>query len=77
MGRMVEITCVDNGGAGYLETREIVAGTTVGEFFDEEVPADVRDKEGDLVRVNRKDVPLSSPLVEGDMVTITPRRVKC
>lgn len=71
----MDVLFISNSGAGFADTVECDAKTTVGEFFKDMM------KKGDkpenyLIRVNRQIVTEKQVLQEGDRITVTPTQIE-
>ena len=65
---------INNDGGGFADHIDIAEGTTVGEFFAEQMPG--RKPEDYLIRVNRQPVARDYVLQENDRVTLTPTKIE-
>jgi len=70
----MKVLYVNNDGGGFADYIEVPAGTTVQQFFAEQVtggrPQDY------LIRVNRQPVAADQVLQEGDRVSLTPTKIE-
>jgi len=65
---------INNNGSGFADFVDIAEGTTVAQFFVDQVPhGRAQDY---LIRVNRQPVPSSQVLQEGDRISITPTKIE-
>jgi len=65
---------INNDGAGFADYVNVSDGTTVEQFFSQQMPG---RKPGDyLIRVNRQPVPRDYILKGNDRVTITPLKIE-
>jgi sulfur carrier protein ThiS len=70
----MKVLCINHDGAGFADYVEIPAGTTVQQFFAEQVP---HGRPQDyLIRVNRQPVAADQVLQEGDRVSFTPTKIE-
>jgi len=65
---------VNNDGGGFADYVTASEGTTVEQFFNEQMPG--RKTTDYLIRVNRQPVARDYVLQENDRVTITPTKVE-
>jgi hypothetical protein len=71
---MARILFVNNDGGGYADYLDVEDGTTVENFFQEQLPD---RKAGDfLIRVNRQPVARDYVLADGDRITMTPTKIE-
>ena len=71
---MARILFVNNDGGGFADYLNVDAGTTVENFFQEQLPD---RKAGDfLIRVNRQPVARDYVLADGDRITMTPTKIE-
>ncbi len=70
----MQITFINNRGAGFADHLEVEAGTTVESFFEEKM--DGARPEDYLIRVNRQTVPKDYALQDGDRVSCTPVKIE-
>lgn len=70
----MKVLFLNNNGSGFADYVEVADGTTVEQFFSQQVPdASPSDY---LIRVNRQPVARNHVLQEGDRVTATPTKVE-
>ena len=69
----MRILFINNDGGGFADYVNVVEGTTVDKFFNEQLPG--RKTEDYLIRVNRQPVPRDYVLQDKDRVTMTPTKV--
>lgn len=69
----MNIFYVNNVGNGYARTVEVAEGTSVSEFFRQQMGTS--DPASYTIRVNRNPVEGSHLLSDGDRVTITPAKI--
>jgi len=65
---------INNDGSGFADYVNSPEGTTVEQFFNEQMPG--RKATDFLIRVNRQPVPKDYVLQEGDRITITPTKIE-
>jgi sulfur carrier protein ThiS len=71
---MARILFVNNDGGGFADYLDVEDGTTVENFFQEQLPD---RKAGDfLIRVNRQPVARDYILKDGDRITMTPTKIE-
>ena len=70
----MRILFVNNDGGGFADYVETTEGTTVEEFFNEQMPN--RKSEDYLIRVNRQPVARDYSLQDSDRVTMTPTKIE-
>ena len=70
----VRLLYINNDGSGFADYITASEGTTVKQFFDDQMPG--QEPEDFLIRVNRQPVPRDYVLQEGDRVTITPTKIE-
>ena len=70
----MKILFVNNDGGGFADYVEAAEGTTVENFFNEQLSN--RKAEDYLIRVNRQPVPSDYILKDGDRVTMTPTKIE-
>lgn len=70
----MKILYINNDGSGFADHVDIVAGTTVQQFFGERV-AHGRPEDY-LIRVNRLPAAADQILQEGDRVSFTPTKIE-
>jgi sulfur carrier protein ThiS len=64
---------INNAGSGFADHVEVAAGTTVAQFFAQQLP-DHRPEDY-LIRVNRQPVSAQQMLQEGDRISITATKI--
>ena len=70
----MKVLFLNNDGAGFADYVEVAAGTTVQQFFAQQVP---HGQAADyLIRVNRQPVAANQVLQEGDRVSFTPVKIE-
>ena len=65
---------INNDGSGFADYVTASEGTTVEQFFSQQMPG--RKATDFLIRVNRQPVARDYVLQEGDRVTITPTKIE-
>jgi len=70
-----KVLFINNDGGGFADYTKIDAGTTIMDFFQDQMGEDA-DPASYLIRVNRQAVNSTYELVDGDRVTITPTKVE-
>jgi sulfur carrier protein ThiS len=70
----MKILFVNNDGGGFADYVETAEGTTVEEFFNNQLPN--RKSEDYLIRVNRQPVARDYSLQDGDRITMTPTKIE-
>jgi len=65
---------INNDGAGFADYVNVSDGTTVEQFFNQQMPG--RKASDYLIRVNRQPVPRDCVLKENDRITITPVKIE-
>jgi len=71
---MARILFVNNDGGGFADYLDVEDGTTVENFFQEQLPD---RKAGDfLIRVNRQPIARDYVLADGDRITMTPTKIE-
>ncbi len=70
----MRILFVNNDGGGFADYVNVHEGTTVEQFFKDQMPD--RRPEDYLIRVNRQPVPRDYVLQENDRITITPTKIE-
>lgn len=65
---------INNDGSGFADYVEVSSGTTVEQFFSEQMPGGKPDNY--LIRVNRQPVARDYVLQENDRVTVTPTKIQ-
>lgn len=65
---------INNEGGGFADYVTAPEGTTVEQFFNEQMPG--RKATDFLIRVNRQPVARDYVLQEGDRVTVTPTKIE-
>ena len=65
---------INNDGGGFADFVDVTEGTTVEQFFKDQMRGSKPDDF--LIRVNRQPVPREYILKEGDRVTITPTKIE-
>ena len=65
---------INNDGSGFADYVTAPEGTTVEQFFDNQMPG--QEPNDFLIRVNRQPVARDYILQEGDRVTITPTKIE-
>ncbi len=69
----MQILFINNDGGGFADYVEAAEGTTVEQFFDQQLPD--RKSEDYLIRVNRQPVARDYILQDGDRITMTPTKI--
>ena len=69
----MQILFINNDGGGFADYVEAAEGTTVEQFFDQQLPD--RKSENYLIRVNRQPVARDYILQDGDRITMTPTKI--
>ena len=69
----MQILFINNDGGGFADYVEAAEGTTVEQFFDQQLPD--RKSEDYLIRVNRQPVARDYILQNGDRITMTPTKI--
>lgn len=72
MPETVKIYFINNHGGGFSDYLEVPANTSAGDLFAQKVGGDPADY---LIRVNCLPTTSGQLLLEGDRVSITPRKV--
>jgi molybdopterin converting factor small subunit len=70
----MRILFVNNDGGGFADYVQVTEGTTVEQFFREQLPN--RKSEDYLIRVNRQPVVKDYLLQDGDRITMTPTKIE-
>jgi sulfur carrier protein ThiS len=70
----MRVLYINNDGGGYADYVNVTEGTTVQQFFKDNMPG--REASDYLIRVNRQPVPCDYVLQENDRVTITPTKIE-
>ena len=70
----MRVLYINNDGAGFADYITVSDGTTVEQFFKDNMQG--RKPDDYLIRVNRQPVPRDYVLQENDRVTITPTKVE-
>ncbi len=70
----MKIMFISNGDGGFANHLDVPEGTTVGQFFRQQMPD--RKPEDFLIRVNRQPVAQDTALQEDDRVTVTPTKIE-
>ena len=70
----MKILYINNLGGGWADYVNVNEGTTVEQFFKQQMPGD--RAEDYLIRVNRQPVPRDYILQENDRVTVTPTKIE-
>ena len=70
----MQILFINNDGGGFADYVEAAEGTTVEQFFDQQLPD--RKSEDYLIRVNRQPVARDYILQDGDRITMTPTKIE-
>lgn len=70
----MRVTFLNNEGAGFADAIEVEPGTTAQKLFTDKLPG--RSPQDYLIRVNRLPVTADQVLVDGDRVSITPRKIE-
>ena len=70
----MKVLYVNNLGGGWADYLNVNEGTTVEQFFKQQMPGD--RAEDYLIRVNRQPVPRDYVLQENDRVTVTPTKIE-
>ena len=65
---------INNDGSGFADYVTAPEGTTVEQFFDDQMPG--QEPSDFLIRVNRQPVARDYILQEGDRVTVTPTKIE-
>lgn len=65
---------INNLGGGFADHLDVTEGTTVEQFFKDQMRGSKPDDF--LIRVNRQPVPREYVLKEGDRVTVTPTKIE-
>ena len=68
------VLCINNDGAGFADYVDVAEGTTVRQFFEENVTRP--NPSNFLIRVNRQPVAHDQVLVDGDRISITPTKIE-
>ena len=70
----MRILFINNDGGGFADYLEVAEGTTVEEFFGQQIRG--RDPADYLIRVNRQPVARDGVLQDGDRITMTPTKIE-
>ena len=70
----MKILFINNEGGGFADYVQVPEGTSVQEFFSQQLPN--RKAEDYLIRVNRQPVSRDQILQDGDRVTMTPVKIE-
>jgi sulfur carrier protein ThiS len=70
----MRILYINNDGGGFADYLDVTAGTTVEQFFEEQMLG--REPHDYLIRVNRQPIPRDYVLQENDRVTLTPTKIE-
>ena len=70
----MKVLYINNLGGGWADYVNVNEGTTVEQFFKQQMPGD--RAEDYLIRVNRQPVPRDYVLQENDRVTVTPTKIE-
>ncbi len=70
---MIDVTFINNDGAGFADVIPVDDGTTAVELFDQQLPNS--DPGAYLIRVNKKACASTCVLVDGDTMTATPTKI--
>ena len=70
----MKVLYINNLGGGWADFVNVNEGTTVEQFFKQQMPGD--RAEDYLIRVNRQPVPRDYLLQENDRVTVTPTKIE-
>ncbi len=70
----MKILFINNEGGGFADYVQVPEGTSVQEFFSQQLPN--RKAEDYLIRVNRQPVSRDQVLQDGDRVTMTPVKIE-
>lgn len=70
----MKVLYINNDGGGYADYVETREGTTVAEFFSQQVSS--RSPKDYLIRVNRQAVAADEVLKEGDRISFTPLKIE-
>jgi sulfur carrier protein ThiS len=70
----MKVLFINNDGGGFADYVEVADGTTVDQFFKDQLPE--REAHDYVIRVNRQPVPKDCVLREGDRVTMTPTKIE-
>ena len=70
----MQILFINNDGGGFADYVEATEGTTVEQFFGQQLP----DRKSDdyLIRVNRQPVARDYVLKDNDRITMTPTKIE-
>jgi hypothetical protein len=71
----VKVLVINNDGAGFADRVELPHGTTVEELFRRQVGMQAK-ADSYLIRVNRQSASRDQVLVDGDRMSITPRKIE-
>jgi L-serine deaminase len=71
---MINVTFINNDGAGFADTVEVEDGTTAAQLFADQLGQDA-DPGAYLIRVNREACASNRALVNGDKMTVTPTKI--
>jgi hypothetical protein len=70
----MRVLYINNDGAGFADTIEVVESTTVAQLFAQRLPG--RQPADYLIRVNRLPAAADQLLHEGDRISITPVKIE-
>ena len=70
----MKLLWINNDGGGFADYIDVATGTTVEQFFGQQLPG--RQADDYLIRVDRQSVPRSHVLQDGDRVSITPTKIQ-
>ena len=70
----MKVFYLNNTGGGFADHVQVEPGTTVGAFFDKQMPG--RDPHDYLIRVDRQACSADQVLQEGARVTVTPTKIE-
>lgn len=70
----IKVFVVRNNDGGFADYVQVPVGTTIGEFFRQQV--DGGNEEDFLIRVNRETQPRNYELRANDRVSITPKKIE-
>jgi hypothetical protein len=69
----MKVLFINNEGGGFATQIDVAEGTTAAQLFQQKLPD--REPEDFLIRVNRLPAAPDQPLVEGDRVSFTARKI--
>lgn len=70
----MQVFFINNDGGGFADYTEVAEGTTVGQFFRQQIPDG--NPNSYHIRVNRQAAPAGQALQNGDRVSITPLKIE-